>query len=70
MRRDIEAYIRSCKKALEPYIDGYLAGLTEKFADLGLAELYDAFTEACRGGKCIRGSLVKLGYEIARSRPG
>jgi geranylgeranyl diphosphate synthase type I len=63
----IEEYIRSCKKELEPYIDGCLAGLIEKRAcsDNRLAELYETFREAGKGGKCIRGSLVKLGYEIA-----
>jgi len=66
----IEEYIRSCKKALSPYIDGYLTGLIENRAssDHRLAELYETFKEAGRGGKCIRGSLVKLGYEIALGR--
>ena len=68
----IEEYIRSCKKELEPYIDKYLADLIEKRDFSGsaseLAELYEIFKEAGRGGKCIRGSLVKLGYEIALGR--
>jgi len=69
--RAIEEYIRSCKKVLEPYIDGYLTDLMEKRVcfNRGLVELYETFREAGRGGKCIRGSLVKLGYEIALGRP-
>ena len=67
----IEEYIHSCKKVLEPYIDSYLAGLIEERAgsDRGLAELYEIFREAGRGGKCIRGTMVKLGYEIALGQP-
>ena len=65
----IEEYISSCKKVLEPYIDEYLTELIKKRAYCGLAELYETFRDAGRGGKCIRGSLVKLGYEIALGRP-
>ncbi|MCL2010449.1 MAG: polyprenyl synthetase family protein [Synergistaceae bacterium] len=67
----VKEYIRSCKEALEPYIEDYIAGLAEKRAGSvsGLAELYEIFREAGRGGKCIRGSLVKLGHEIALGRP-
>lgn len=67
----IEEYIRSCKKVLEPYVDSYLTDLIEKRAssDRELADLYETFKEAGRGGKCIRGSLVKLGYEIALGQP-
>jgi geranylgeranyl diphosphate synthase type I len=61
----IEEYISSCKQKLEPYIDEYLAGLIAKMADGRLADLYETFREAGKGGKCIRGSLVKLGYELA-----
>ena len=70
MMVNIEEYIRYCKKELEPFIDNYLTGLIEKRSgpDRRLAELYDTFREAGGGGKCIRGSLVKLGYEIALTR--
>jgi len=62
----IAEYILSCREALSPYIDRYLTNLIENRAksDHRLAELYETFREAGRGGKCIRGSLVKLGYEI------
>jgi len=67
----IAEYILSCKKVLSPYIDGYLTGLIKErgSSDLRLAELYETFKEAGRGGKCIRGSLVKLGHEIALGCP-
>jgi len=63
----IKEYILSCKKELSPYIDSFLTGLIEERAnsDRGLVELYETFREAGREGKHIRGSLVKLGYEIA-----
>jgi geranylgeranyl diphosphate synthase type I len=68
---DMGEYIRSCKKVLEPYIDDYLAGLMaeRERTDARIAELYGFFREASRGGKCIRGSLVRLGHEIAVDRP-
>ncbi|MDR2136682.1 MAG: polyprenyl synthetase family protein [Synergistaceae bacterium] len=68
---DIEKYIRAYRKTLEPYIDAYLAGLAAKQATHSgreVANLYEIFREAGRGGKCIRGSLVKLGHEIAAGR--
>ncbi|MBU1000648.1 polyprenyl synthetase family protein [Patescibacteria group bacterium] len=36
--------------------------------DRKLISLVKAFTRSCRGGKKIRGTLVKLGYEIARGK--
>ena len=67
---NIWEYIRGWKKILEPYIENYLAALIEKQKnrDPRIAELYEIFREAGRGGKCIRGSLVGLGYEIALGR--
>ncbi|MDR1979026.1 MAG: polyprenyl synthetase family protein [Synergistaceae bacterium] len=69
---DIGEYIHSYKKILERYIDDYLTGLIQKQAvrsSRQIADLYGIFKEAGKGGKCIRGSLVKLGYEIALDRP-
>ena len=69
---DIKEYIHSYKKILERYLDGYLDGLIrrqEVRSSPQVADLYRVFKEAGKGGKCIRGSLVKLGYEIARDRP-
>lgn len=68
---DIREYIRSYKKVLERYIDDYLDDLILEqaaHADQQVVDLYGVFKEAGRGGKCIRGSLVKLGYEIATGR--
>jgi geranylgeranyl diphosphate synthase type I len=67
---NIEAYILSCKRLLEPYIDGYLSQLVEKHrcSCPKLAELYEVFRKAGKGGKYVRGSLVKLGHEIALNR--
>jgi len=73
----IKEYVNSCKNILEPYIEKYLADLIGKrFSpdhnrsnyDREIAGLYGVFKEAGKGGKCIRGSLVKLGYEIALGR--
>lgn len=63
----IEEYIRSFKEILAPYIDNYLSDIikTEMRSDPRIAELYEVLREAGAGGKCIRGCLVKLGYEIA-----
>jgi len=70
----IKEYVNSCKNILEPYIEKYLTDLikTRFFPDHNrssydreIAGLYGVFKEAGKGGKCIRGSLVKLGYEIA-----
>ncbi|MDR1378406.1 MAG: polyprenyl synthetase family protein [Synergistaceae bacterium] len=69
---NIEEYIRSYREILEPYIDDYLAALAARQATRSgqeVADLYEVFREAREGGKCIRGSLVKLGYEIATGRP-
>ncbi|MDR2529262.1 MAG: polyprenyl synthetase family protein [Synergistaceae bacterium] len=66
---DIGEYIRSCKEILEPYIDHFLAGLMVERSDNRLATLYGLFREACGGGKYVRGSLVRLGYEIALDCP-
>ena len=67
----IGEYVRSCKKNLEPYIDRFLTGLIaeRESADGRIAALYGVFRDACGGGKCIRGSLVQLGYEIASGYP-
>jgi geranylgeranyl diphosphate synthase type I len=66
----INEYVRGFKEILEPFTDNYLSGLVEAAmrSDPRIAELYEVFREASRGGKCIRGSLVKLGYEIASGR--
>ena len=63
----IAEYIRSFKAVLEPYTDDYLRGLIEieTRSDPRIADFYEVFREAGGGGKCIRGGLVKLGYEIA-----
>lgn len=63
----IEEYIRSFREILAPYIDNYLSDIVEIQirSDQRIAELYEVFIEAGKGGKCIRGSLVKLGYETA-----
>jgi len=68
---NIGEYIRGWKKILEPYIDSYLGGLIEKQKrrEPRIAALYEIFREAGKGGKCIRGSLVKLGHELATGRP-
>lgn len=42
------------------------AGKTDK----KLVPLLKVFTESCQGGKRIRGSLVALGYQLARHLPG
>jgi geranylgeranyl diphosphate synthase type I len=68
----IHEYIRSYKETLERYINDYLDGLIRKqegHSGPRVAALYGVFKEAGKGGKCIRGSLVKLGYEIALNRP-
>ncbi|MDR2180784.1 MAG: polyprenyl synthetase family protein [Synergistaceae bacterium] len=69
---DIQEYIHSYKKILGRYIDDYLEDLIRKereHSSRQVADLYGIFREAGKGGKCIRGSLVKLGYEIALNRP-
>jgi geranylgeranyl diphosphate synthase type I len=68
---DVKEYIRSYKETLERYIDDCLDGLIRKqeaHSGPQVAALYGVFKEAGKGGKCIRGSLVKLGYEIALGR--
>jgi geranylgeranyl diphosphate synthase type I len=65
---DIGAYIREFKNVLDPFILEYLRKFTLSRAE-GARGLYALFMEAGRGGKCIRGALVKLGYEIAAGRP-
>jgi geranylgeranyl diphosphate synthase type I len=69
---NIKTYIREFKELLEDFISDYLTNLAQRRAESagkGVAELYDVFKEAGRGGKCIRGALVKLGHEIASGRP-
>ncbi|MDR2174782.1 MAG: polyprenyl synthetase family protein [Synergistaceae bacterium] len=69
---NIETYIREFKEVLDGFISGYLADLARRRAESagrGVADLYAVFKEAGRGGKCIRGALVKLGHEIASGRP-
>ncbi|MDR1377035.1 MAG: polyprenyl synthetase family protein [Synergistaceae bacterium] len=69
---DIREYIRSYRKILERYIDDYFDDLIRKqttHSGQQVAALYGIFKEAGRGGKYIRGSLVKLGYEIAWGQP-
>jgi geranylgeranyl diphosphate synthase type I len=66
----IEEYIHSYKIILERYVEDYLDDLVLKQeGHWQVADLYRVFKEAGKGGKCIRGSLVKLGYEIAMDRP-
>jgi geranylgeranyl diphosphate synthase type I len=68
---NIEEYIHSYRKILGPYIDDYLAALAARQtmrSGREVADLYELFREAGKGGKCIRGSLVKLGHEIATGR--
>jgi geranylgeranyl pyrophosphate synthase len=71
----IETYIREFKEVLDGFVSDYLTDLMESAqkrtngAGRGVADLYGVFREAGRGGKCIRGALVKLGHEIASGRP-
>jgi geranylgeranyl diphosphate synthase type I len=69
---NIETYVREFKRVLDEFILKYLTDLAEsraKRAGHGIAAQYAVFEEAGRGGKCIRGALVKLGHEIASGRP-
>jgi geranylgeranyl diphosphate synthase type I len=69
---NIKTYICDFKEVLEGFISAYLTDLVQKRAESagkGVAELYAVFKEAVRGGKCIRGVLVKLGHEIASGCP-
>ena len=69
--QNIKAYIHSHKQALDQYIADYFTTLIEKrrrISGSSIADLYTIFKNANEGGKCIRGSLVKLGYELAADR--
>lgn len=56
-KKELEAYMTSC---LKEFITDQAQGI-----DLEVAELCGVLRDACFGGKCIRGGLAKLGYEIA-----
>ncbi|GHS90355.1 serralysin [Synergistales bacterium] len=66
---DIKSYISSFKNRLDGFISDYLDKLIDERAENeAVARLYTLFNDASAGGKCIRASLVKLGYEIISGR--
>ncbi|GHS98409.1 geranylgeranyl pyrophosphate synthase [Synergistales bacterium] len=67
---DIKSYISRFKERLDGFISYYLDKLIASHEENeALSRLYTLFKEAGTGGKCIRGSLVKLGYEIISGCP-
>lgn len=60
---NIKKYIKEHKDVLDAYIKDVLEA--RKYNDPGVSALYSVFIDSGEGGKCVRGSLVKLGYELA-----
>lgn len=69
---DFGKYLKNTAKELDKIITETFKQQLEraKKTDKKLVPLLKAFTKSCRGGKRIRGVLVKLGYEIGRQAIG
>ncbi len=68
---DFQLYLQKTAKEVEKNLEHFFKVWrkdAEKVSPL-LLPLLDTTIEACRGGKRIRGALVKLGYELANKKP-
>ena len=65
---DFKSYLKNGAEEIEGEIEGILARFRKEVNKINpkLIPLLDAFIEACEGGKRIRGTLVKLGYEVGK----
>ena len=66
---NFEVYLKDSAQKIDEELDLILAGFLKeaKETDKKLLPLALAFLNACKGGKRIRGTLVRLGYELASS---
>ena len=64
---DFKIYLDKTAKELDREVEKILNQELKEAKGIGkkLVPLLEAFTDACMGGKRIRGVLVKLGYELA-----
>ena len=64
---DFKSYLKITADKIEREIEGILGDFRKEVNKINpkLIPLVDAFIEACQGGKRLRGTLVKLGYELA-----
>lgn len=63
---DFEEYLKASKseidREIERFFDDWLKEVGE--IDKGLYKIVKVFAQSCQGGKRLRGTLVKLGYEL------
>ncbi len=66
---DFKKYLKQNAKKLDREVQNALSKLVKETGrvDKTLLPYVKAFTRACKGGKAIRGVLVKLGYELQMS---
>lgn len=66
---DFKSYLKETARELDQEIENILGDWLKEVEKTSpkLVPLAQAFIKACQGGKRIRGTLVKLGYEIAMS---
>ena len=67
---EFKNYLEKTAKEIDREIEKILKGWRDEVKNISpkLVPLLDLFIKSCQGGKRIRGVLVKLGYELIRSK--
>ena len=67
---EFKNYLAKTAREIEKEIEKILKGWRDEVKNTSpkLVPLLDLFIESCRGGKRIRGVLIKLGYELVRGK--
>lgn len=68
---DFPDYLKIEAKKIDQVLDKYLDNKLKSISKISpkLIPLFKAFIEASQGGKRLRGTLVKLGFELAGKKP-
>ncbi|MDD2822497.1 MAG: polyprenyl synthetase family protein [Candidatus Daviesbacteria bacterium] len=66
---DFKSYLQTAAQEINQEMDEIFAEWNKGVGEINekLVPLNQSFVDACKGGKRLRGALVKLGYELARN---